>query len=70
MSAKKATQKSTKSTTAIGKKSQGIHGRGTSRDEGARPRAKGGSAPHPARRGAPARSAPLAHHDRPTERGR
>src|SRR3989442_827775 len=28
---------------------QGIHGRGTSRDEGARPRAEGGSAPRPAR---------------------
>src|SRR5712691_12228699 len=27
---------------------QGIHGRGTSRDEGARPRAEGGSAPRPA----------------------
>src|SRR5439155_1159668 len=28
---------------------QGIHGRGTSRDEGARPRAEGGRAPRPAR---------------------
>src|SRR5207244_9974772 len=28
---------------------QGIHGRGTSRDEGACPRAEGGSAPRPAR---------------------
>src|SRR5215216_4675562 len=31
------------------KEVQGIHGRGTSRDEGARPRAKVGSAPRPAR---------------------
>ena len=38
------TQKSAKSATATGKTVQGIHGRGTSRDEGARPRAEGGSA--------------------------
>jgi hypothetical protein len=44
MSAKKATQKSNKSTTATGKKSKGF-----TDDEGARPRAKSGSAPRPAR---------------------
>jgi hypothetical protein len=44
MSAKKATQKANKSTTATGKKSKGF-----TDDEGARPRAKSGSAPRPAR---------------------
>ena len=42
----KDTQKSAKSTTAA-QDVQGIHGRGTSRDEGARPGAEGGSAPRP-----------------------
>ncbi len=37
MSPKKDTRKSAKSTTATNKKFAGFHGRGTSRDEGARP---------------------------------
>ena len=44
MSTKKATQKSANSTTASPETSARLHGRGTSRDEGARQGAEGGSA--------------------------